>query len=104
MAAVDPKNPSTATTPRFIFRPGSQPRTALHHFLNDRVRLYVGDLTEHAVAARRVVYTIGAVYGQRGGAEAPLVADCYCNAIELAVSLELKTVAFPAISTGFYVL
>lgn len=135
-------------------------RTALHHFLNGRVRLYVGDLTDHAVdaivnaanrsllggggvdgaihqrggpaileacralrhdlwpgglptgkvaitlggelPARHVIHTVGPIYGQHGGAEATLLADCYRNAIELAISLDLKTIAFPAISTGVY--
>lgn len=134
--------------------------TALHHFLDGRVRLYVGDLTDHAVdaivnaanssllggggvdgaihrrggpailaacralraslwrdglptgqavitvggelPARHVIHTVGPVYGRHGGQEAALLAACYRNAIALAASLELKTVAFPAISTGIY--
>ena len=134
--------------------------TLLHHYLDDRIALYVGDLTDHAVdaivnaansslyggggvdgaihrrggpaildacrtirssvwpdglpvgqvaiavggelPARHVIHTVGPIWGRHGGAEASLLADCYRNAIELAASLGLKSIAFPAISTGVY--
>jgi O-acetyl-ADP-ribose deacetylase (regulator of RNase III) len=133
---------------------------ALHHYLDARIGLYVGDLTDHAVdaivnaanssllggggvdgaihrrggpaildacralrqslwpdglpvgqavitiggelPARHVIHTVGPIWGRHGGAEARLLADCYRNAIELAASLGLKSIAFPAISTGVY--
>ena len=52
--------------------------------------------------ARFVIHTVGPVYGQHGGDEARLLADCYRNAIALAAESALKTIAFPAISTGVY--
>ncbi len=134
--------------------------TALHHYLEHRVGLYVGDLTDHAVdaivnaansslyggggvdgaihrrggpaildacralrsslwpdglpvgkaaitiggnlPARHVIHTVGPIWGRHDGAEASLLADCYRNAIELAANLGLKSIAFPAISTGVY--
>lgn len=130
------------------------------HYLNGRVRLCVGDLTEQAVdaivnaanstllggggvdgaihrrggpaildacrelrrnqwpdglptgqvaitgggklPARHVIHTVGPIYGQHGGKEPELLAACYRNAIELAASLELKSLAFPSISTGAF--
>lgn len=129
-------------------------------YLDGRIRLYVGDLTEHAVdaivnaanssllggggvdgaihrrggtaileacrqirrhewpdglptgevvmttggllPARYVIHTVGPIYGQHAGKEADLLAACYRNALELAVRNRLRTLAFPAISTGVY--
>lgn len=52
--------------------------------------------------ARHVIHTVGPVYGQHGGEEARLLAECYENSIALAVENRLATLAFPAISTGVY--
>ena len=54
------------------------------------------------LAAKHVIHTVGPVYGQHGGEEAELLAACYENAIALAASCGLATLAFPAISTGVY--
>lgn len=52
--------------------------------------------------ARFVIHTVGPVYGMNKGKDAKLLAACYKNALILAVEHGLKTVAFPAISTGIY--
>jgi O-acetyl-ADP-ribose deacetylase (regulator of RNase III) len=52
--------------------------------------------------ARFVIHTVGPVYGEHGGEEARLLADCYRNAIALAAENALRTIAFPAISTGVF--
>ena len=52
--------------------------------------------------ARFVIHTVGPIYGEHGGEEARLLADCYRNSIALAAENELRTLAFPAISTGVY--
>lgn len=52
--------------------------------------------------ARNVIHTVGPVYGQNGGRDAELLANCYANAIALAAGHGLSTIAFPAISTGVY--
>ena len=52
--------------------------------------------------ARHVIHTVGPVYGHHGGEEARLLASCYSRSIELAASLGLESIAFPAISTGVY--
>lgn len=51
--------------------------------------------------ARYVIHTVGPVYNEREDQSA-LLADCYRNALRLAVEQGCATVAFPAISTGVY--
>ncbi len=51
--------------------------------------------------ARYVIHTVGPVY--RGTAEdEKLLADCYRNSLQTAVSHRVATIAFPAISCGVY--
>jgi O-acetyl-ADP-ribose deacetylase len=52
--------------------------------------------------AKHVIHTVGPIWsgGRRG--EDELLADCYRNSLSLAVEHGLKTIAFPAISTGAY--
>jgi len=52
--------------------------------------------------ARFVIHTVGPVW--RGGREGEpeLLAGCYRNALRLALENRMRTVAFPAISTGVY--
>lgn len=52
--------------------------------------------------ARYVIHTVGPVYGMNQDRDAELLAACYQNSIELAVSNNLKTIAFPSISTGAF--
>ncbi|MBI5878664.1 MAG: O-acetyl-ADP-ribose deacetylase [Chloroflexi bacterium] len=56
----------------------------------------------YALPARYVIHTVGPVW--RGGAygEADLLAACYRNSLALARQHGLRSVAFPAISTGAY--
>ncbi len=49
-----------------------------------------------------VIHTVGPVYGEHGGREAELLANCYHNSLTLAVEKNLTSIAFPAISTGVY--
>lgn len=58
--------------------------------------------TAGRLPARFVIHTVGPVYGQHGGEEARLLADCYRNAIARAAESALRSIAFPAISTGVY--
>lgn len=52
--------------------------------------------------ARYVIHTVGPVYGRESGREAELLGSCYQNSLRLAREHSLKTIAFPAISTGVY--
>ena len=56
----------------------------------------------YRLPARFVIHTVGPVW--RGGkrAEPEILANCYRNALRLAVENEIKTIAFPAISCGVY--
>jgi O-acetyl-ADP-ribose deacetylase (regulator of RNase III) len=54
------------------------------------------------LAARFVIHTVGPIYGRHKGGEAELLANCYQNSLRLADENNLKTIAFPAISTGAY--
>ncbi|MEZ5425206.1 MAG: O-acetyl-ADP-ribose deacetylase [Pyrinomonadaceae bacterium] len=52
--------------------------------------------------ARFVIHTVGPVYGMNGDLEEKLLADSYTNSLLIAVQNNLKTVAFPSISTGAF--
>jgi len=52
--------------------------------------------------AKYVIHTVGPIYGRGGADKAELLAACYSNALALAVDHGLKSIAFPAISTGVY--
>jgi O-acetyl-ADP-ribose deacetylase (regulator of RNase III) len=54
------------------------------------------------MAAKYVIHTVGPVYGRGGKDKAELLAACYRNSLSLAAEKGLKTIAFPAISTGIY--
>lgn len=54
------------------------------------------------LAARFVIHAVGPIYGRHNGREPELLANCYQNCLRLAVENNLKTIAFPAISTGAY--
>ena len=49
-----------------------------------------------------VIHTVGPIFGEHGGDEERLLASCYRNSMLLAAEYELKTMAFPAISTGAF--
>lgn len=52
--------------------------------------------------AKYVIHTVGPVYAGGGADKADLLAACYFNSLSLAAEHRLKTIAFPAISTGIY--
>jgi O-acetyl-ADP-ribose deacetylase (regulator of RNase III) len=52
--------------------------------------------------AKWIIHTVGPKFGLENGREAELLASCYRTALRLAEERGLKTVAFPAISTGVY--
>jgi O-acetyl-ADP-ribose deacetylase (regulator of RNase III) len=49
-----------------------------------------------------VIHTVGPVYSDGRHGEPELLAACYRNAIALAAEHGLRSIAFPAISTGVY--
>jgi O-acetyl-ADP-ribose deacetylase len=52
--------------------------------------------------AKQVISTVGPVWHGGTQGEAEQLADCYRNSLELALTNNLRTIAFPAISTGVY--
>lgn len=52
--------------------------------------------------ARYVIHAVGPVYRGGKGGEPGLLNSCYNRSLEIAVSLGLKTISFPAISAGAY--
>lgn len=56
----------------------------------------------YRLPARFILHAVGPVWQGGGAGEAELLASCYRNALALAVRHALKSVAFPAISTGIY--
>jgi len=56
----------------------------------------------YRLSARWVIHTVGPVWSGGGRGEAELLRRCYENSLGLAAERGLRSVAFPAISTGAY--
>ncbi len=52
--------------------------------------------------AKYVIHTVGPVWNNGTENEEMLLSMCYKNSLELAVKHNIKTIAFPCISTGAY--
>ncbi|WP_282087511.1 O-acetyl-ADP-ribose deacetylase [Aquimarina algiphila] len=52
--------------------------------------------------AHYVIHTVGPVWNQGGKEKQKLLANCYINAMQLALNNGVTTIAFPNISTGIY--
>ncbi len=52
--------------------------------------------------ARFVIHTVGPVYGINHGRDAELLSDSYKSSLALAAENDLRTIAFPSISTGAF--
>lgn len=52
--------------------------------------------------AKYIIHTVGPVWKGGNYNEDKLLANCYRNSLKLAVDNKIKTIAFPAISTGIY--
>lgn len=52
--------------------------------------------------AKYVIHTVGPVWNDNEEKGSKLLAICYINSLKLAESLNVKTIAFPNISTGVY--
>src|ERR1700759_5139499 len=51
--------------------------------------------------AKHVIHTVGPVWNA-GKDKSDLLANCYLNSLKLATQHQLKTIAFPSVSTGIY--
>ena len=58
--------------------------------------------TAGKLSAKFVIHTVGPVWNDGKKNESKLLANCYQNSLLIAVENELKSIAFPNISTGIY--
>ncbi len=56
----------------------------------------------YRLPAKHVIHAVGPVWSGGGKGEEALLASCYRTALALAAAHRLKSIAFPAISTGIY--
>ena len=56
----------------------------------------------YKLPAKKVIHTPGPVWRSGNNNEAELLANCYKNSLKLATENNIKTIAFPSISTGIY--
>src|SRR6516165_5763760 len=56
----------------------------------------------YRLKAKHVIHAVGPVWGGGGKGEDDLLASCYRTALHLAATHRLRSLAFPAISTGIY--
>lgn len=56
----------------------------------------------YGLKARAVIHAVGPVWQGGGADEETLLASCYRSALDLAAEYRLKSIAYPAISTGIY--
>ena len=56
----------------------------------------------HNLTARHVIHTVGPIWNGGDAGEDDLLRGCYQNSMAIATASGLRTIAFPAISTGVY--
>ncbi len=56
----------------------------------------------HNLPAKYVIHTVGPVWRGGDNEEDRLLASCYRKSIEVANGFKIRSIAFPAISTGIY--
>jgi O-acetyl-ADP-ribose deacetylase len=56
----------------------------------------------YRLPAKRIIHTVGPVWNGGFKREPELLASCYRQSLQLAAANQLRSIAFPSISTGVY--
>ena len=56
----------------------------------------------YRLPARHIIHTVGPVWHGGGRGEPALLASCYRRSLEVAAANDIRTLAFPSISTGVF--
>jgi len=56
----------------------------------------------YRLPAKYIIHTVGPVWRDGAHGEAELLASCYRRSLEVAAANDIRTLAFPSISTGIY--
>ena len=56
----------------------------------------------YRLSCKHIIHTVGPVWNGGNRNEDQLLADCYQNSLRLAAWHNIRTIAFPSISTGIY--
>ena len=56
----------------------------------------------YELPARHVIHTVGPIWRGGGQGETETLAHCYRNSLALAAKHDIRSIAFPSISTGVY--
>lgn len=84
---------------------GPEIKTQCQEIVKEKGKLSTGEAvitTAGKMPSKSVIHTVGPVYRNGKSGEAALLANAYRNCLKLAVKNDIKTIAFPSISTGAY--